>query len=228
MTTKLRVSYPTQGYMDYFNLRLASQVKSKVMQGMPPRNGCHHKTMRSCIGMMNMATAGYVVYCPWTFTMRYENDDWTLEYPENYDPPVHPMLNIHPAEQHKGYMEDYAVLKISLPITCREKSGINFMFHGANLHNFKLNGDMSVVSGITDFKYNETVNVFVMLKKVEGAEYKFESGDALMQMIPMSEQDIEMEEVVGVTRDFDGMNFFPSAVKSCYFGVRNFLNRIGE
>lgn len=223
----LRVSYPTEGYRELFEIRKASTIRSGVLQSLPKRQDNINKTMRSCIGMMNMANAGFVIFCPWTFTVAFDGSDWNISFPEHYNPPVTPNLMFHPKTQHGEYLKDYGVLKISLPMTLKDKSDTQYLYHAPSMHNLKLSGDAQVVSGITDFKYVEELNVFIALKEDSTKTYSFETGDVLMQLIPMSNKEPELNHVIGYPDQFWTSGFWSSVKKSSYFKARDFLKKVG-
>ena len=224
----VRVTYPTEAYKELFHIRPLKKVSSSVLKGLPSRKETEGKTMRSCIGMMNMASSGFAVFCPWTFTVAYKNNEWGVAYPDEYDPPVSPLLQFHPKVQHGKFLENHGMLKISLPITMRDKTERQYLFHGPTMHNPMLSGDATVVSGITDLKYIEEVNVFIALKEAEGAEYHFNTGDVILQLIPLTEETVELNHVVGYPRDYTGIGYFSPAFKSAYFKVKDFYKRIAD
>lgn len=224
----VRVTYPSEAYRELFEIRPLKQVIPPVLKALPSRKETEGKTMRSCIGMMNMASAGFAVFCPWTFTVSYNNSEWNITYPDEYNPPVAPLLQFHPKVQHGKFLGNYGVLKVSMPITMRDKTERQYLFHGPTMHNEMLNGDATVISGITDLKYVEEINVFVALKEVEGAEYIFNTGDVILQLIPLTEEKIELNHVVGYPRDYTCIGYFSPAFKSAYFKVKDFYKRMAD
>jgi hypothetical protein len=224
----IRVTYPSEVYRELFKLRPAAQVASSVLRALPSRKQTEGKTMRSCVGMMNMSNAGFAVFCPWTFTASYNNGEWAITFPDEYNPPVEPLLQFHPEVQHGDFLKDYNILKVSLPTTIRDTTERQYLFHGPTMLNPMLNGDATVISGITDFKYVDELNIFIALRKVEGAEYKFNTGDVLFQLIPITEEEIELDHVVGYPRDYMGTGYFSSAYKSAYFKIKDFYKRVGS
>ena len=224
----IRATYPSEAYKDLFRLRPASQVASPVLRALPSRKETEGKTMRSCIGMMNMSNAGFAVFCPWTFTAVYNGEGWEITFPDEYNPPVEPLLQFHPPMQHGKFLAGYSMLKVSLPITLSDRTERQYLFHGPTMLNPLLNGDATVVSGVSDFKYVDEVNVFIALKQIEGKEYVFNTGDVLFQIIPLTEDEIEIDHVVGYPRDYTGVGYFSSAYKSAYFKIKDFYQKVGS
>jgi len=212
-----------------FQLREAKSICPEVLSKIPTSKSKKQTTARACVGLNQLAQAGFAIFCPWDFKIVI---DWQnghkAEIEEGYDPPVWPEVIFHTDQQTSPYLNNKCIAKITLPVTGYDKSGAKYMLHGATMHNSKIGIDYDVPTGIMDFKHSESMHVFVAISGNDGDVVKFKAGEILAQLIPLSTEMPEIEHVAGDARFWSRVNFFGSDVRNRYYNIRNHFSRIGE
>lgn len=145
-------------------------------------------TSKRCVGMVNLFTTGFILPS-WT-DFKIEMTREGLFY--KHDPMNSLDANPHPPfmyweELYKGYQH----VKISSPWLVKEKTGVHFTWNQCTYHNTERHANFHALSAVIDFKaqYNTHVNVFIK----KGTTLTVEAGDPLIQMIPLSEHDVEIK-----------------------------------
>jgi hypothetical protein len=145
-------------------------------------------TAKRCVGIVNLFTTGFVMPCWSDFKIEMMNDG--LFY--KHDPMNELDANPHPPfmywdSLYKGFQH----VKISSPWLIKEKSGVNFTWNQCTYSNTDRHQTYHALSAVVDFKaqYNTHLNVFIK----KGSTVTFNAGDPLVQMIPLSEKELEVK-----------------------------------
>ena len=93
-------------------------------------------------------------------------------------------------ELYKGYQH----VKISNPWLIKEKTGVKFIWNQCTYHNTERHANYHALSGILDFKAQHNTHVNVFVKK--GTTLNVSAGDPLIQIIPLTERDVELKHHV--------------------------------
>ena len=178
--------YPWESYKDLFEVKpSARSPHNDVMKNVKPVEGAN--TIRRCPAFFKPKTNGFVLYQPFDFSAEvYSDGEVRLDV---VDSQFLEDLHVHPKLQTQGYFKDYVTVKVNSPIYIRESSGVECVVLPPIVENIKLSNDIIVPTGIIDFRYNNVVNLFYMLRipKEGSANYSFDAGDPAAQMLPLCE-----------------------------------------
>ena len=89
-------------------------------------------------------------------------------------------------------------VKIESPWFLKEKTGVKFVWNGCSWHNTDNLENFYVLSAIVDYKYQAGTNINAFQRK--NTIVKFNAGDPLVHVIPMSEKKLKMKHHL-VSRD---------------------------
>lgn len=104
----------------------------------------------------------------------------------------------HPYNQYQGFVDQGKMhhLKIVVPWLLKEKSGIRFITANPQWALKDLNNSLFCLPGVVDFKYNNSINIQLMLNYPQVAALDsilVPAGMPLYQVFPVSERKIRLK-----------------------------------
>ena len=171
--------------------QLPPMVDVKSLQDPRSKESIPIPTAKRCVGMVNLFTAGFVLPSWTDFKIEMMKDGLFFKH----DPMGGLDANPHPPfmyweELYKGYQH----VKISSPWLIKEKTGVKFTWNQCTYHNTERHANYHALSGILDFKAQHNTHVNIFVKK--GTTLTVSAGDPLIQLIPLTERDVELKHHV--------------------------------
>lgn len=149
-------------------------------------------TLRKCNGLIDLFSVGMIIPC-WSDITLEATDLGHVHYIDRIGRADDNWLTIQPHERMQfgsGIYPNHASLKLIPPWYVEEKSGVKFTWNMCDWHRTDIASKVRVVSGIIDFKHQHQVNINMFMEK--NSIIKFEAGDPLVHLIPMSDKKIKL------------------------------------
>lgn len=138
------------------------------------------------------------------------------------------MVEVHDTKQyHEDLYGKAVVVKLVTPWTVKTNEETNFLLAEAHYSPELRNLGIKVIPGVLNFKYQHSLNVFLVLP-VKEKEYEIELkyDTPLMSVFPMTEREVEinMHEVDGAFMN-RMVNIYPSVTSGRYYAFRKLFNK---
>ncbi len=147
-------------------------------------------TMKTCTGFINLFQKTWTIPL-WTDFILQTRSDGNYDY--LFPNPVDPShIGSHPSHQHQDGMRDRIHVKITPPWILWEKTGIHFVFFGADWTLMDELPSVRVVPGIVNYRdqHGSAVNFFVDKKD---ARLEFRAGTPMVYLAPMTDKKVEFK-----------------------------------
>ena len=141
-------------------------------------------TVRECYGFIELYRHGVIVENWCDLTIKTFNDEYLYWYSGGNAP------EFHERRQWGNAFPNHHHLKLNNPWVMREKTGINFMWVGAEWSLDKF--EIKVLPGMVRFDIVTGMNVNMMFPKREG-EFTIPVGTPLGQLIPLTDKKLRVE-----------------------------------
>lgn len=158
--------------------------------------------MRNCFGFVELYKKG-VVLENWTdISIKTTKQDYRYFYRSGLQPEEHSR-----SEYGEGF-RNYHHIKLCSPWIMKEKTGVQFLFLGAEwcLEDY----DFKVPPGVLQFDFNVGTNVNIMLPAKEN-EYQIPIGFPLAHIIPLSEKRFSFKNHLVSENEFKNLKVHSSA-----------------
>lgn len=144
-------------------------------------------TMRSCIGFTELYRLGVTIPLWSDLNIRIASDNYSYQYkmPNN-------SISDHPPIQHGFTYKNFIHIKITNPWFFKEKTGVSFLCVENPWEKLLHHPKMQIMSGVLNFDYQHSchINAF-FTKESQPYQYNLETGLPLMQLVPLSDNQIE-------------------------------------
>jgi hypothetical protein len=153
-----------------------------------------NKTMKTCYGFLEFYKKGMVLE-NWSDLHVTVADDYFHYYYSSGSKP-----ESHPDRQRGEGFSKYHHLKLVSPWTTKEKTGVKFLYVGAE---YSLGDyDIKVPPAIINFTFNTSTNFnFFFPKKTYN--FNIDMGNPLSHIIPLSEKDIVIKNHLITRQEYD-------------------------
>lgn len=135
-------------------------------------------------------------------------------------------VEVHSIKQyHPDLYGNSVVVKLVAPWMIKTNEETNFLLTETHYSPELRNLGISIIPGVLNFKYQHSMNVFLILPiKEEEYEIALKYDTPLMSMFPMTERDIEinMHEVDGMFMK-NMVSMYPSITSGRYYAYKKFL-----
>lgn len=168
--------------------RLPTTVEVKANPSQTSNLTVSVPTIKRCQGIIDLYSRGFIVPA-WT--------DFSLEMLGERQINAHDAGKKITLEYHgrELYWPDLykgsAHVKINNPWFFKEKSGVSFLWNQCDWVNTNILRDFKIVTGVLNFKYQHIANINAFQKV--GSIVKFSAGDPLIQLIPLSEKEVDIK-----------------------------------
>lgn len=184
---------------DLYKIRKAAVYYPEDIKSMSPTTKIQHpntkidytvSTIKMCNGINDMYKRGHIIPF-WSDFISQPKRAWTGEAAIammgdrfNYDS--------HPKDQYVGLYKDYMHVKIHSPWYFREKTGVRFLWKGAdwNLHNFSRN--FTIPSATLWFKDQGSTNINMFIHK-DSDDFILKGGTPIIHLVPLTEDTVEFK-----------------------------------
>lgn len=172
----------------------------------------HELTARDCYAIIELYKVGVVVENWCDISIKTQNGDFNYWYTSCEKPEVHnrgQLGNAFPNHHH---------LKLVSPWIIREKTGVKFLWIGAEwaLDNLEL----KVLPGVLRFDIVTTINVNIMFPKRDG-EFVIPAGQSLAQLVPLTEKRLKVRNHLVTEQEYEKYKMTSMSVS--FYGWRKAL-----
>jgi len=193
--------------------------------------GCHSaRTIKMCPGFAGLFSKGFIIPL-WSdvflqlsaYDGRPESGEMKFCFSDNDS-----RISFHHPEQFEGFLAPYGLqqMKFEVPWVFKTSAKTNFIMMGCNW-NYPKGMPFTVLPGIIDLKLNTWchVNAYVRYKN-EPQEILIPCGSPLAQVIPLSEDDLEIKTHMVSPDEFSKLNQKSPSWCSFSNGYRKALKRM--
>ena len=209
-----RCIYPNEAYMDFHKVEYGTKAKQNDLKDF----GNRETTVRKCPGFFLAKPTGFVVYQPFDFKVQVHSTG-------KADVETSDTVTVHPAFQHGNFYKNYVALKVVNHVYIKESTGVKCSYVPPFTENMKLTNDVIVPAGVVDFKYNNGINLFYMVRIPDTGSkiYEFKIGEPAVKLLPLCERwELKHE----VNPSFDPVNHVIGDYRhNRYNLIRKVLNR---
>lgn len=153
-------------------------------------------TVKRCPGISSLFNEGFILPLWSDLTFEFSPIETNFEFKWEYavsDPSWR--VEVHDAQQYTGlFKNQFFQTKLNVPWLIKENTGIKFAFIEPTYTMANPNV-VTVIPGVINFKYQNFINVN-MLTEISNPMQKrieFEAGEPLAQIIPLTEDDVELK-----------------------------------
>lgn len=180
--------------LEYFPVKHASAFLPDWWKNLPKTyeveesNGIRFRrpTMKSCDGFTNLYKRGFMIPLWSDLVIETSSTNFKWTYADGQSD-----LSFHDVDQMSTEFISYAQFKISSPWRIRESTGVKFVFMQPTYNYTKEFFDLHIIPGVVDFKYQHATNINVFAQK--GRRFEMFAGKPLAHLIPLTDEDIEIE-----------------------------------
>lgn len=151
------------------------------------------KNMRNCYGFIELFKKGAVLENWCDINIRTTPDTYNYFYSGGSAP------DNHPTSQFSGGFTDYHHIKLMSPWVLSEKTGVQFLFIGAEWNLDKY--DIKVLPGVVDYRMNVVTHINMMLPR-KNTEIYFKIGQPLVHIIPLSDKKLQIRNHLVTKEEF--------------------------
>lgn len=184
--------------------------------GAPNYERNRNQTMKTCYGALELFKRGMILEY-WADIEVHSEEDFFLYYYSCGKKP-----DSHPDFQRGQGFEKYHHLKLVSPWCTKEKTGVHFLYMGAE---YSLdNIDIKVPPGILNFSWNNSSNFnFFFPKK----QYKFDirMGQPLAHIIPLSDGELVIKNHLISSAEYDSIKLHSTSSHYGWRGMSKMLER---
>lgn len=167
------------------------------------KSNSDEKNMRKCYGFTELYKKSFKLEC-WTdinLKVLPNNEGYRYYIASNLIP------EDHPRRQYGSLYENHYHMKLISPWRIHEKTGIKFVFNPATWELDKLR-NVTILPGMVEFEMNLETNVNMFLKKPDKDAYEMtiNLGQPLVQIIPVTEKNVELKLHLIDLVEFEKMN----------------------
>jgi hypothetical protein len=220
-----KLDHATSFYPDWWK-----KLPKEYVPDPPYGNGLiARSTIKRCQGLIDLYTNGIVMPLWTDLTCRLDPQSnprqmWEL-FPANPDTE----FKDHEVEQFQGFLDHkkYQHVKLYSAWMIKCKEDVKWTFNQP-IWNFENLGDLTVLPGILDFKYQNSTNINLILKRDNHAPkiINLTAGQPMVHMVPMDNRDIVINSHLVSKEEFNNFNRLSSlAFKFSHIYKNNKISR---
>ena len=148
------------------------------------------ETFKKCRGIVDLFSVWFILPC-WADVQLEMFDVGKFNITGFNSPNAAIAVGYHGREQYGDEIyKNFAQLKFESPWFLREKTGVQFTWNPCMWHDTNQKENVQILSAVVDFHYQMSTNVNMFIKK--GSISKFNAGDPLVHMIPISDKKVKL------------------------------------
>jgi hypothetical protein len=184
---------PANEFLPEWWKQLPATIKNDVGNGIVTETG----TLKKCVGLLDLYRNGFMIPL-WSELKIKTNEDGSLYHFASA--PVH--KQDHDPRQLNSAFDNSIHFKMASPWLIKEKSGVQFLWHGCEWNYVEALYNISVSPGIVEYKYqhNTHINMFLPRKNIE---LTLEAGTPLVHIVPLSEKKVVIHNQFIDQREYD-------------------------
>jgi len=185
-----------------------------------------YPTMKNCAGIIDMYKNGFILPLWSDLQIKIaEHGQWAGGFSDlsTVQPVSHPRQQL--GEDNTEF-NDCMHIKLDSPWLLEDvnKTGISFVQIGCLWNNIPLQHMLQVCPGITNFKYQHSLNINAFLSSKTPAEFVIPANTPMMQIIPLTERQLDLQVELISREDFIQRNNKQAGV--CFYGKYDRLKKI--
>ena len=164
-------------------------------------NGIPTPTLKRCAGLMSQYKHGLVIplWSEMIFTVT--NEAYTWRFSDGVS-----NMQAHFADQWRYYADPAQIgaLKIETPWIMKTSEDIDWVFMKPSW-NYKADNQMNILSGVVNCKAYQSTNINFTFPYHAEYSVRLEAGQALVQMIPISDRPIKIRHHLVSKEEYDNL-----------------------
>jgi hypothetical protein len=160
-------------------------------------------TLKRCNGFTDLFSNGFIIPNWADFQVEMLKDGRYISAGHNAEEP-NTHFGSHSRLQY-GYelYKNSSHIKIDSPWLLKEKTGVKFTWNGCSWHNTDNLENFYILSAVVDYRYQSGTNINAFQRK--NTIVKFNAGDPLIHLIPISEKKVKLKHHLVSTTEFNQM-----------------------
>lgn len=167
-------------------------------------------TMKGCVGFLELYNNGIIMPLWSDVALYVDKNGFRYNFAINEG-----AIISHGSKQHGDHFSNQINLKMESVWALKEKRGVKFLFTGCTWSMAKVLTDITVLTGVLDFKNQHTthINMFCKVNEKPGG-YILEAGMPFVHLIPLSDkkviphvQRVSAEEFVHIRSEWQPYKF---------------------
>jgi hypothetical protein len=143
--------------------------------------------MRNCVGMIEYYKRSIAIPI-WSDLLIQIEDDKSYRWQFS---DLKSVARVHPEPQMSNFLSTHGHLKIESPWRLASEKGLNWVWSHPT-YNYPFSSDIACLPGITDFYYQHSVNVNMMLLTENKKKILIKQGQPIALLTPMSDRKIKI------------------------------------
>jgi hypothetical protein len=165
-------------------------------------------TMKTCAGIIEIYKKGIILPLWSDLQFRVaENNQWAAAFSDHNtnQPTSHPRYQIG---ENNAEFNNCIHIKIDAPWLFIDvnKTGIPFLQQGCFWNNISTQRLLHICPGVLNYKFQHSVNINAFLSSNTPEEFVIPANTPIMQMIPLSEKELELQVELISYEDFNKIN----------------------
>jgi hypothetical protein len=165
-------------------------------------------TMKTCAGIIEIYKKGIILPLWSDLQFRVaENNQWAAAFSDHNtnQPTSHPRYQIG---ENNAEFDNCIHIKIDAPwlFVDVNKTGIPFLQQGCFWNNISTQRLLHICPGVLNYKFQHSVNINAFLSSNTPEEFVIPANTPIMQMIPLSERELELQVELISYEDFNKIN----------------------
>jgi hypothetical protein len=153
-------------------------------------------TMKKCTGVIEIFKSGFIIPLWSDLALTLKNTEGAGSYGYQFADNTS-VIEAHPTKQYEGFTDKHTLqhLKLVTPWRLREKTGVKFVCMQPTWSLQNLNSDITILPGISDFKYQDSTNIQMLVRYPTynlTTSLLINVGTPMVHMIPMSDRPIKI------------------------------------
>jgi hypothetical protein len=226
---------PFRSVHELYKIRKASvyypeefkKMDSYFMQAEPSTNVKQKfATIKTCNGIVDLYKHGFIIpsWTDYTFqpvaASKGESNLGVVTTPYKFDS--------HPKEQFLGLYDNYMHAKLTGAWKFKEKTGVKFLWQGANWNIHKHVNNFFVASATIWFDTQNQTNVNIFINK-DSPDFTISAGTPLVHLIPISDSEVEIKNHLIDESEFYSLDYVPPDYSfSAYKRYNSYLKALEE
>ena len=185
--------------------KIPNKVEVKVSDHPNSKLTEEFRTIKLCDGLRDLYTTGFMLpaWCDMKFEMFGDNQYNVADYNPDFQ------FGFHPRELYgQDLFRGYSHIKLLSPWLIAEKTGVQFSWSPitwGGTHNLT---NATVLSAVVNYRDTRGTDINVFIKN--GSIVKYAAGEALVQMIPISDKKVKLRHHLISKDEWNGIRDYTS------------------
>lgn len=189
-----------------------------------PKSSLNISTIKACPGFVDLYKKGITIPLWRDSVIKYDSER-IVDVVIPTDEPVENLFVLHSVEQWQGLLPGHLHFKIVSPWMLETDEPVQFLMMDMTW-NRKDSQEYLIPPGIVEFKYQHATHINVFLPPTKGfRELKLEAGTPMVQLIPLTDREIELEIMPADSNKFKNLLPYAWTFNNVYAKTKNILEK---